>query len=260
MDRPAREAGFALAELLAAVAILGMVAAAILGVFQVSLTQLGHAFSLQDAQSTARSALDRISAELRLAGAYWTGASGAGPAIMAATPSGVTFVGDVDGDTVAAGVETTLGAPSTATALTISGDATAFAVYADATLNDYVHVANGSTREVRQVAAVAGTTVTLASALTNSYPSGSVVRSVETVSYAYDAAARSLTRRLGGAPAETLLDNVSALVLNYFDSMGTALPGTPPDPGQVKEIQIRVTTEGAGGDRRTMVSRVSPRN
>lgn len=258
--RGGNDEGFTALELLIAVAIATMVAAAILQIFQGSMMQVTHATSLEDAQSSARVGLDQMAAELRVIGAYYNGISGAGNAITTATPTTLTFMADIDADTVSGTTEATLTVASTATTLTVSQNPTAFNTYTPSTGNDYAYVANGSTREVRQVLSVAGSVVTLASALTNSYPATSIVRSVERVSYAFDASAKTLTRTVGGNAADTVLDNVTALTFAYFDSAGTGLAATPTNPSQIKEIRIDLTTQGTGGDLRTMTSRVRLRN
>ena len=252
--------GFTVLELLIAVAITGMVAAAILQIFQGSMTQVSRATSLEDAQSTARIGLHQMATELRVIGAYWSGISGAGNAITAATPTSITFMADIDADTVSGTTEATLTAASTSTTLTVSQNPTAFNTYSAPSLNDYAYVANGSTREVRQVSGVSGSVVTLTSALTNTYPVGSIVRSVEKVTYTFSSSAKTLTRTVGGAAADTALDNATGLTFSYFDSSGTALAATPADPTAIKEIQISLTTQGTGGDLRTMTSRVRLRN
>lgn len=254
------DAGFTLLELLIAIAIATMVATAILQIFQGSMSQVTHATSLEDAQSSARVGLDQMAAELRVIGAYYDGIPGAGDAITTATPTTLTFLADVDADTVSGTTESTLTVASTATTLTVSQNASAFNTYGTLSANDWAYVANGSTREVRQVTTVAGSVVTLASALTNSYPVGSIVRSVEKVSYAFSASAKTLTRTLGGNSADTVLDNVTNLTFTYFDSGGTQLASTPTSPAAIKEIQISLTAQGTGGDLRTMTSRVRFRN
>ena len=75
------EDGFTLTELLIVIAILGMVAAAVVGVSQVSQQTYTRAASLEDAQLGARAGLDRMATELRLIGAYWSGATDATDAI-----------------------------------------------------------------------------------------------------------------------------------------------------------------------------------
>jgi len=252
--------GFTLLELVIAVAIATMIAAAILQIFQGSMSQVTHATSLEDAQSSARVGLDQLATELRLIGSYYDGIAGAGNAITTATPTTLTFRADIDADTVSGTTEATLTAASGSTTLTVSQNASAFNTYTTSASNDYAYVANGSTREVRRVSSVSGSTVTLASALTNSYPVGSNVRSVELVAYAFVASAKTLTRTLGGNTGDTVLDNVTALTFTYYDNSGTQLASTPPDPTFIKEIQISLTAQGTGGDVRTMNSRVRLRN
>jgi prepilin-type N-terminal cleavage/methylation domain-containing protein len=252
--------GYALTELLVAVAVAGIVGSGIVTLFQASMTQATHAASLEDAQSGARFGLDQMVRELQVAGAYYSGAGGAGSAITTATPTTITFIGDVNADTVSGSTETTLVA-STVTTLTVSS-ATGFDVYASAALNDYVYVQNGSTREVRQIAAggVIGSVITLAAALTNTYPNGSIVRSAEIITYNFNPATGTLTRQLGGGTTDTLLTNVSSFGLTYFDAAGGGLAATPTDPSTIKEVQVSVGARGSDGAIRTMNSRVRLRN
>ena len=254
------EDGFTLIELLIAVAIAGMVAAAILQIFQGSMTQVSQATSLEDAQSSARIGLDQMVTELRQAGSYWNGISNNTAGITAATASAITIMADIDGDTLTGTTEATLTSASTPTTLTVSQNPTAFNTYATSSLNDYAYVANGSTQEVKQVASVAGSVVTLSSSLTNTYPANSIVRSVEKVTYTFDATAKTLTRTVGGAAADPVLDNVTALTFAYFNDTTGQLAASPTDLTKVNEIQISLTTQGTGGGLRTMASRVRLRN
>lgn len=257
--------GYTLVELLIVMAIVGLVAAAVLGVYQVSQDIYIRATALEDAQLGARAGLDRMTSELRLIGAYWSGATGAGSAITAATATSISFMADVNGDTVVNNAETTVAAGTTASGATVQVSGTAlqaddaFNVYQQSpALNDYVYIANGAKREVKQISVLVGTTLTLvAPALTTTYPAGSLVRSVETVTYNF--AANSLTRSVGGSGNDTIIDNVTGLTLTYLDANGINLGAAPP-PASIREIQMSLTTQGADGSRRTMTSRVRPRN
>jgi len=262
MSRKAGDAGYTLVELLIVIAILGMVAAAIVGVYEVSVQAYVRSASLEDAQLGARAGLERMITELRLVGAFWAGATGAGTAITAATGTSITFMADVNGDTVS-GDEMTVSSNPNSTTVVVGGTATqvvnAFNIYQTAALNDHLYIASGATREVSRLSGVSGSTLTLATALTKSYPPGSLVRSVEQVTYTLNAATGSLTRSVGGSGAFAIVDNVAGLTLTYFDANGTLL-GQPVTLALIREIQISLTTQGNDGSRRTMTSRVRPRN
>jgi len=262
MSRGAGDTGYTLVELLIVTAILGLVAAAIGGVYQVSVQAYTRSASLEDAQLGARSGLERMITEFRLIGAFWNGATGAGTAITAATATSITFMADVNGDTVINGAEMTVSSNPNSTTVVVNSSATnvasSFDVYQTAALNDYLYIANGASREVSQISGVSGSTLTLATALSNSYPTTAIVRSVETVTYNFDAAASSLTRSVGGSGNDTIVDNVTGLTLTYFDANGAVL--NPVTLTLIREIQISLTTQGSDGSRRTMTSRVRPRN
>lgn len=257
------EGGYTLVELLIVIAVLGIIAGALFNVFDVSSRLYTRSSSLEDAQTGARSGVDQLATELRLAGAYWAEAIGAGSSITAASATSITFVGDINADSANNGVDprTTAAVASGATSVTLDVPAAQVAggfKTGNLALNDHVYVGNGFRREVRRLSAVAGATLTLATPLTTAFPAGSLVRSTETVTYAFDAPGSRITRTVGPGAAETLVENVTGFQLSYFDG------GTPPVPTavlvSVREIEIQVTTRGADGSLRTMRSRVKPRN
>lgn len=258
---PAR--GYSLVELLVVLAVSSAILAALFGVHRASLEVHARATALEDAQLGARAGLDRMTTELRLVGAYWAGAARAGPAIIAADRRSIAFMADVNGDSARGDAETTTvtAAVAGSTTVSVTGPARhvadAFDVYANRALNDFVSIASGATREVRQLVAVAGTTLTLAAPLDASYPAGSVVRSVERVTYRFDPATGKLTRSVGGSGADTIVDGVVDLAITYFD--GRNPPAVVADADRIREIDVRLTT-ARDGRQRTMTSRVRIRN
>ena len=273
MRRFTKTEGYTLVELLIVIAIVGMVAAGIVGVYQVSQDIYTRSSSLEAAQLGARAGLDRMASELRLIGSFWVGASGAGNAITTATPTSITFMANVDDNSVINGAEATPSPTTTGNSVPLSitagqtGDA--FKVYEppNEALNDYIYIANGGRREVKRITDINGSTLTLASALSSPYPAaGSLVRDVKIITYTRNAVATStcpaltcLTRSQGGSGADPVVDNVVGLTFTYFDTVGGAL-GTNPTASAIREIQMSLTTQGADGSRRTMTSRVKPRN
>jgi prepilin-type N-terminal cleavage/methylation domain-containing protein len=278
-----RAEGYTLVELLIVLAIVGMVAGGIVGVYQVSQGIYTRATALEDAQLGARAGLDRMASELRLIGSFWVGASGAGNAITAASPASITFMANVNDNSVINGAEATVSSTATGTSVPLSISATAtddaFKVYmANPALNDYIYIANGGTREVKRITDINGSALTLApppeTPLSSAYPVGSLVRDVKIITYTRNAVATStcpaltcLTRRQGGANAEAIVDNVSGLTFTYFRSDG----GTPTtDPALIREIQIDLTVcikrtpaascQDPESSLRQMTTRVKPRS
>ncbi|MGB4780503.1 PilW family protein [Candidatus Methylomirabilis sp.] len=266
MRRATETQGYSLVELLMVLAIAGLIGGAILGVYRVSQDTYIRASSLEAAQLGARAGLDRMANELRLIGSYWVGANGAGNAITAATANGITFMADVDAETLnAAGDEITLtaaagGGTNTITVNRITGRSgnNAFAV------GEWVHVANSGTRDIRQITAINGNTLTLAPGLSTIYPIGSLVRDVKTITYARNAVATStcqpltcLTRTQGGGNAQPIVDNVTNLTFTYFLSDGVTQTA---NAALIREIQIDLTVQNPDLNARRMTTRVKPRS
>src|SRR5262245_35689638 len=88
--------GYALADLLVATAMIGLVMASVLGILRGSLGAYRWGAARVEAQQSARVALERMAKELREAGYDPTGAGIA--AIVAAEPTRVVFQRDLDGD------------------------------------------------------------------------------------------------------------------------------------------------------------------
>jgi len=278
MKRFSGSNGYSLVELLMALAIAGLIGGAVLGVYKVSQDTYIRASSLEAAQDGARAGLDRMANELRLIGSHWVGASCALAdcnAITTATSSSLTFMANVDNSSVINGVEATAGSQASGTSvplsLSTSATANAFKTYSsNAALNDYIYIANGGTREVRQIQSIGGNTLTLASALSSTYPAGSIVRDVKTITYTRNANATStcpaltcLTRTQGGDSADPIVDNVTGLIFTYFQSDGVTQTASA---ALIREIQIDLTVcqmiRGAcqNGSTRYMTTRVKPRS
>jgi prepilin-type N-terminal cleavage/methylation domain-containing protein len=262
--RALRQDGYSVVELLVVTAVVGLIAAGTLGVYQTSQHVYQRATALEDAQLRARAGVALMVRDLQLIGAYWTGAGGAGPAILAASDTSITFMADVNGETVNNGVDmTTVTATRPgATAVTLSASATrlkdAFNMYTSPALNDFLYIASGNRREVRQVTGITGSTVSLTTPITGSYPAGSLVRAVEKVTYAFNSTTRTLTRSVGGSGAQGVINQVSALAMSFFDGHhpGAATSDLP----RIREIRVSLTTVADDGTPRTMVSRVRVRN
>ncbi|MBI2218346.1 MAG: type II secretion system protein [Candidatus Rokubacteria bacterium] len=246
--------GFSLAELLVAIAVLSLIMAALFGALDVSQKAYGRATSAEEAQVAARATLDRLATDLRMVGSFYFGAGNAGFPITAFGSTSISFWGDVNGDG-----STTTTAAATATGITLAS-ATGF------TQNELVYVGSGAFREVATIASdpSSSTTLTLSAppaagtwtALANSYPANSMVRSVEQVTWSYDAAARTLTRTEADSGAVTVMDNVVAFSLAGYDVNGTATTTL----SAIDSIGVALTVEDPRGARRTLGVRVQLRS
>jgi prepilin-type N-terminal cleavage/methylation domain-containing protein len=247
------QAGFTLTEMLISTAVLGLMAGALLQVQQVSLDTFTRASASAEAQGDNRAGMDQIAGDLAQVGAYYTSATGAADAITAATATSITFRGDVDGDTIDTdGAELRLASAPIGTALTVDRTTTAFSA------GEWVYLANGTTREVGQVASATGAVIALTAAPTNAFPAGTIVRSVESVTYTI--ASGNVTRAVNGGTAETLVSNVIALTFTYYGATGAQLSASPA-VSSIREVGVSLTNTAPNGKPgRMMTVRVRPRS
>lgn len=298
MRRIARINGYSLVELLVVVAIAGLIGTAILGVYKVSQDTYIRASSLEAAQVGARAGLDRMANELRLIGSYWVGVSTCPPLpdcnpIRAATSNSITFMANVydlymtdqkpgEAMTSVTTNGNTVSLTNSTNNLTASDVDNTFKVYQNPALNDWIYIANGGTREVTQLTGVNPNTrtLTLAPNLSATYPAGSLVRDVKTITYTRNTGNNTLTRTQGGDPSpDPVVDNVTGLTFTYFgtdraylggaqDPGGVREPDTPcggisgqnPNLSSIKQIRIDLKVQGPDGSRRCMITEVRPRS
>lgn len=251
------QAGFTLVEMLVVIAILGFAMAAVVGLYQTTQRTTSFALAGEDAQTSTRAALDLIVSDLRLINASRslpippTSPSGF---IAAANATSMTFLGDINQDTLDAArndATITAFADVGATTVTVSS-ATGFAP------GKVLYIADGSIDENITITNVAGTALTLAApGLVNWYSANSIVRSVESVTWAWDPGTQSLCRNVGGgctAPFSndlTVASNVTTFQLKYFKADGTELTnpvGTTLD--DIRRIRVSMTVQVGAGDQR----------
>lgn len=252
------EAGFSLAELLVGIALVGIISLSAAQLMRVCLQTFTRASSLESSQTGTRAGLNGIATDLRYVGSYWVNTAGA--AITSATTTSLTFRGDVDGNTLDAnGGETALTAAAAAgdTQVTVTSATDPYGSPSFG-VGGWMFIASGGNREVIQITGVAGTVISFAQpGLTKSYPVGSVVRSVETITYAFNPSPTgTLIRSVNGAAASVIVDNVSGLVFSYYD--GSNPPVTTTALASIRQINVSVAVTQTDGNSRTMATRIRP--
>ena len=252
------DAGYSLAELLVATALVGLLMGAVFGVYEISQRQYGIASAGEEALLFARTALERIASDLRMAGAGWTRSDGI---FLAASSTTISFLGDINGDTLDSRErDATLDADAPLGATTVrvsSGEGFS--------KGDFLQIADGAIQENRLITAVAGRSLTLAAGLSTHYPAGSSVRSVETVTYSLDTGG-ILRRTVGGSRAQPFANRVQSFTLTYWDGSDPPVPLIPAsqaDRDRIRQITVKLTVlvpSGGSSVARTIESSVRPRN
>lgn len=256
------EEGFSLVELLVGIALVGIISLSATQLIRVCMQTFAQATSLESSQTGTRAGLNGIAADLRYLGSYFNGLTGAGTSITSATSTSLTFRGDVDGNTLDAnGNETTLAAAAAAgaTQVTVSS-ATDPNGSPSFGAGGWLYVGGGTTREVVQITGVSGTVISFAQpGLSKSYPVGSIVRSVETITYTFNASpTATLTRSVNGATGSVLVDHVSGVVFTYYDGANPA--ATTATLSAIRQVNVSVTVTQSDGKSRTMATRIRPIN
>ncbi|MBI2218343.1 MAG: type II secretion system protein [Candidatus Rokubacteria bacterium] len=243
--------GFSLPELLVVIVILALMMMALFGTLDVSQKAYSRATAAEDAQTAARSVLERVATDLRMIGSFYFGAGNAGYPITAFSTTSITFLGDVNGD-----ANTTLSAASGMNTVLVTS-ATGF------TQDELIYLASGTLREVARVAAISGTSFTLGAppaagtwtGLSNLFPSDSIARSVEQVTWTYDAGARTITRTDNDGAVQ-MMDQVAAFTMTAYDVNGNATVSLT----AIDSVGVELTATASGGARRTMKIRVQLRS
>lgn len=253
------EEGFSLAELLVGIALVGIISLSAAQLIRVCLQTFTRAASLESSQTGTRAGLNGIATDLRYIGSYWVDT--AGSAITSATTTSLTFRGDVDGNTFnpTTLTETTLtaAAASGSTQVTVSST---YDQYGSPSFGagGWMFIAGGANREVIQLTGAAGTVISFGQpGLTKSYPVGSVVRSAETVTYAFNPSPTgTLTRSVNGATPAVIVDHVAGLAFTYYDGSNPPTPTTT--LSAIRQINVSVKVTQTDGNSRTMETRIRP--
>jgi prepilin-type N-terminal cleavage/methylation domain-containing protein len=225
--------GYTLMELVIGVALLGLIFAAVTQLFQISLTVQARGNTTEEALSQARTPITQLVHDLQQAGAGFAASTGI---FTLATSTSLTVRGDLDD------IETTLAAAAStgATSLTVASTS-------GLAVGKSVLVSDGPIRENLIITAISGNTVTVGSALVNSYPVGSIVRSAETVTYTF--ASLTLSRSQDGGASNALADNLSALAFTYQDGSTppvTLNPTTQAVRDQIRQVTVQLSGQGTG--------------
>ncbi len=261
--------GFTLVEILIAISLFVIVVFAIYSTFESSRATYGAGEQRADIQQSARIAMELMEGDLRLAGYGFP--MGAGNAITAATPTSITFIGDLwNVSTMIFNIDVSPGD----TTLNVE-DASGIQA------GDTIFLINGGKWEQLTVQSInTGVnphTITTTANTADTYPWGTQVGRPLTVSYCWydnpDAdgipapaacaalSANTLYKDEGdGGGLQPLADNIQSLQFLYFDANDVAIV----NPVDIRRITITLTAQSPPGwwrpQRFAIASDVRPRN
>jgi hypothetical protein len=261
--------GFTLVEILIAISTFVIVVFAIYSSFESSRATYGAGEQRADIQQSARIAMELMEGDLRLAGYGFP--MGAGNAITAATPTSITFIGDlVNASTIISNIDVNAGD----TTINLE-DASSIQA------GDIIFLINGGEWEQLTVQSInTGLnphTITTTAGTADTYPWGTQVGRPLTGAYCwYDnpdtdgipapatcatLAANTLYRDEGdGVGLQPLADNIRSLLFLYFDANDVATV----NPVDIRRITITLTAQSPPGWWRpqtfSIASDVRPRN
>ena len=243
--------GFSLTELLVSCGILGMVLAAVGGVFVTGSQVSQDGGSRAEAQQAARAGMI-MEEDLRLAGA---GFPPAAIKITAATPTSISFWADLTA------------ASTTLTANANVNDTTLNVVNASGfTAGDTIYLINTDQFSTVTVGSASGTVITIGTpGVPVAYSQGVQVGRPKLVRFVWDNVSTIFKDAGTGAGLQPLATGVTASTLTYFDVNDVAIaPGDlPGNLGNIRRIVVTMTAQSAGTqEQRTfsLTSSVRPRN
>ncbi len=235
--------GMTLIELMVAMVITGVLAAAVYRTFVGQQKTYAVQEQVVDMQQNVRATINRMMTEIRMAG------FGNVSMVLPVTIAGKTYNDVVNQNTPVAGAVTILSgagattltaspAPNkvTVNSLTDSQGNTLF----DTGNKKYVSIGG---IESYVITDIAGNTLTLSGTLTYSHPAGTLVYGIRAVTYQVDGTRTLLRDENNGAGGQPLADNIENLQFGYLDANGNP-PATNADI-RVIQVALRIRTDAS---------------
>ena len=250
--------GYTLIELMLAIAILGLVSAAVLNLYSTGNTIALTGENKAEAQQGARGIL-QMEEEIRMAGYGYPPAIPPPPCattgtFVSATATAVTFWADLTNSS------TILTAP-----VNVGGTSITVTSTAGFAAGNTVYLINQGQAECLTVASASGVTVTVPGPGTvNAYPIGSQLTRPRQITYSF--AGSTVSRNPGdGTGAQPAVTGVTAFQLTYFDATDTAIApaNLAANLLNIRRVVVSMTVQSASAMNRgtfTLNTSARPRN
>ena len=247
--------GFTLVEFLVAMAVLGLVLAAVFSIFKTGTTIGLTGENKAEAQQGARAAA-LMEEDLRLAGYGFPPAPQT--AFTNASPTLITFWADVASPPASTTLTATVNAG--ATVLNVVGNPGGISI------GNTIYLINWNQWETLTVTNIGATTITVAKGPLASYPGGTQVGRPRLITYSWNQVTQTLSKDAGaGGGPQPLATGIQAFQLTYFDTSDLQiLPANLlANLANIRRIAITLTAQSAAALNRgtfTINSTVRPRN
>jgi type IV pilus assembly protein PilW len=224
--------GFTLIELLVSMVISVIVLGGAVYVFSKQNKVFRDENAGTNIRALGRVAMAELTKELRMAGYGFPENTG----ITAASSTSITYYANTDNITSSITANVSAGA---STVVVGSGDGSLFSANDDLVIYSARNQATWEdpTSSNLSVASVSGDTITLNGTTDNAYKAshGIVINTYHTITYNFDGS--KITRAIDGGTPQTVVPDVSAFTLTYYDNTGTATTTV----GDIQRIDITLT-------------------
>ncbi|OGL42262.1 MAG: hypothetical protein A3C43_07210 [Candidatus Schekmanbacteria bacterium RIFCSPHIGHO2_02_FULL_38_11] len=212
--------GFTLIEMMIAVLLSSILVVFIYQFFDYQQKSYNLQDQLTEMQQNLRVATDALSRDLRITGYGVPSATSPSTIIRItnATENSITFLAN------RSDVHTELSSDyASGTVLSVNSSV-------DFGIGKTIYITDGAKWSQATISSTATGSLTVTSALSSTYPAGSTIHVVNTVTYTIDTTDKELTREIDGGGNDPVCNNLDYLQFKYYDGSNVSIPDPLPSP------------------------------